>query len=462
MNVVLGRPGDASITASLLAEAGTEVYYEYGVTPGTYASRTETAMSVDGAPVETEITGLAPDTRYFYRLRHRAVGAAEYSADSERSFHTQRAPGATFSFGVQGDSHPERLGKMYSPELYVRNMNNVADRRPDFYFALGDDFSIERLLEKDLLTQDNVDQVYLCQRNAFGLVAHSSALFLINGNHEQAAGYLLGDAYQTPYADAPVFAGNARVRYFPLPGQDAFYTADTEEVEGVGLLRDYYAWTWGDALFVTIDPYWHSPVPTDTGVPGVAKEEDRWKTTMGDAQYEWLKTTLEGSDAAYKFVFAHHVLGSGRGAAGLVHSYEWGGYDESGAVYEFPIKRPTWDAPVHRLLVDNNVTIFFSAHDHLFAREQVDGVIYQSVPNPADDTYTAFNSDAYDPETIRLPGAVYDPKFGAILPNAGFLEVTVSPANVTVAYVRAVLPGDEAAAGAANGEVSFSYSVAAD
>ena len=155
----------------------------------------------------------------------------------------------------------------------------------------------------------------------------------------------------------------------PAPGPDAFYAGEAEQVEGIGVLRDYYAWTWGDALFVAIDPHWHSPVP--------------------------------------------------------------------------------------------KVTIFFLGHDHLFAREKVDGVVYQEVPNPADNTYTAFNADAYDPASISLPGASYDPAYGVIMPNAGYLDVTVSPDRVTVSYVRAVLPGDEAKAGAANGAVAYSYSVAA-
>jgi len=351
---------------------------------------------------------------------------------------------------------------MFSPELYTINMKNAAASQPDFYFGLGDDFSIERLIEKDTLTQDNVNKAYLDQRTFFGIPGNSASVFLVNGNHEQAAGYLLTETYKTPYASAPIFAGNARVTYFPLPAPDSFYTGDATEVPGVGLPRDYYAWRWGDALFVTIDPYWHSPVPVDTGVPGVEKVKDQWLPTMGDEQYAWFKKTLEESDARYKFVFEHHVLGNGRGGSAMAHSYEWGGYDSAGKTWQFADRRPGWYKPIHQLMNENNVTIFFFGHDHLFAREKVDGVVYQSVQNPADNTYTAFNSDAYDPDTITFPGAVYDPDYGVILPNSGYLHVTVSPENVTVSYVRAVLPGDESKAGCANGDIAFTYSVQAD
>lgn len=64
----------------------------------------------------------------------------------------------------------------------------------------------------------------------------------------------------------------------------------------------------------------------------------------------------------------------------------------------------------------------FQGHDHLFAKQELDGVIYQSVPNPADDTHTAFNKEAY---TI-----------GEILPNSGFLYITVHPEDVKVEYIR--------------------------
>jgi len=144
-----------------------------------------------------------------------------------------------------------------------------------------------------------------------------------------------------------------------------------------------------------------------------------------------------------------------------VHTFEHGGYDKKGKRYELESRRAGWGKPIHQAMRDAGVTVFFFAHDHVFAREGVDGVVYQSVPNPADDTYTAWNADAYDPDTIALPDADYDPDYGVVLPCSGYLDVTVEPERVTVAYVRAVLPGDELQAGAANGEASFSYEIEA-
>ena len=461
-NIVLGRPTDTSITASVAADAGTEVFCEFGTSPGSFTGKTATGTSADGEPVESELTGLKADTPYFYRCNCRPAGGTDYVASDVHSFHTRRAAGSTFSFGLQGDSHPERLGNMFGPDLYVRNMQNVAARQPDFYFGLGDDFSIDPLLDGNTLTQNNVTQVYRDQRGFFGIPGHSAPIFLVNGNHEQASGYLLTPQFPTAFANAPILAGKTRVTWYALPAPGGMYTGDTEEIAGVGLPRDYYAFEWGDALFVTLDPYWHSPVPVDNGVPGVNKTSDTWLNTIGDAQYTWFKQTLEGSQARYKFVFAHHVLGTGRGGAAIAGTYEWGGYAADGKTWAFDSKRPTWARPMHQLMNDNHVTIFFFGHDHCFAREKVDGVVYQSVANPADDTYSAFNSDAYAPASIPFPGAVYDASYGVVQANSGFLNVTVSPQNVTVDYIRAVLPGDEAAAGTTNGATSFSYTVTAD
>lgn len=466
-NIILGRPTAESITVHVLAEAGAEVYVEYGEQPGNYVGRTRPVEASADNTAEITIESLQPDTRYFYRVNYGDAGDAEFRAGDEHSFHTQRSPGSTFTFGVQGDTHPERTESMYHPDLYARTMEQVASARPDLYFMLGDDFNVSRLLadyfqgDREIFTQRAVDEVYLDQRRFLGAMAHSTALFAVIGNHEEARRNLLGTALH----DVPIFTGNARVRWLPLPAPDDFYTGNPEPVEGIGLLRDYFAFTWGDALFVVLDPYWHSPVAINpVGRGGMAMgtlasppwseieeawlnlslpADDRWQATMGDRQYHWFRQTLEESDAKYKFVFAHHVLGTGRGGIERAHSYEWGGHGEDGT-WDFDEMRPGWELPVHQLMVSHGVTIFFQAHDHLFAHQELGGVVYQSAPNPADDRYLGRNKQSY--------------LSGTILDNSGYLNVTVAPEGVTVDYIRSWLPEDEVD-GRVQGEVAYSYTV---
>lgn len=438
-SLILGRPTADSISLSLLTPSVLEAYVEYGKSPGTYSQRTGIFKLEKEQPLEIGISSLEKDTQYYYRTCYRAAGSADYTAGAEAAFHTQRAPGSTFSFGVQGDSHPERLNNMFNPDLYGVTMNNAASRKPDFYFTLGDDFSIEHLIDKNQLSQQAVDGVYSSQRPFLGIPGSSAALFLVNGNHEQAARYLLDGSANS----AAVLAGKSRLKYFPLPTPGPFYSVDSEQVEYVGLPADYYAWTWGDALFVVIDPYWHSPVPVDNVAGGGEKRKDTWEVTLGTVQYEWFRKTLESSNAKYKFVFAHHVNGTGRGGTELAGQYEWGGRNGQGA-WEFNTRRPGWEMPIHQLMAESGVSIFFQGHDHLFARQELDGVVYQSVPNPADPTYQAVNSSAYGT--------------GKVLPNSGFLNVTVSNGGVQVDYIGSCLSKEELAA-RVNGKVVYSYTV---
>ena len=332
----------------------------------------------------------------------------------------------TFSFGVQGDSHSERVGKMFNSDLYIRTLQNASNANVDFYVLMGDDFSTEKLIQENNHSQEAYNQVYLTQKEY--LKNLTVPIYLVNGNHEQEAKYLVDGTGNDP----ATLAKNARKAFFDSPGADT----------------GYYSFTKNNALFVVIDFYWHSDIAVDN-TAGVDKttggkgNRNLWDITLGEEQYQWFKKTLETSDAKYKFVFAHHVLGTGRGGIEQAKLYEWGGYNQKG-VWEFDKMRPEWELPIHQLMVKNGVTIFFQGHDHLFAKQELDGIIYQEVPNPADNTYTAFNQDAY--------------KTGDTLPNSGFLNVTVSSSEVKVDYVRSFLPEDETVQNK-NAVVSYSYTI---
>ena len=442
--LVLGRPTDTAVTANVLATRDVVLLVEYGADEKALSQRTSEVTVRAGQPIEIELSKLTPDTQHHYRVRFRGPSEPEFRTGPSASFTTQRAKGKTFVFGVQGDSHPERASKMFDADLYRATMRLVSQQAPEFYVLLGDDFSVDRLIQNQQLTQANVDAVYAGQRAYLAQVGRTAPLFLVNGNHEEAGGWFLDG---TPNNSA-VMSGLARTTYFSLPANDGFYSADRTVVEHVGLLRDYYAWTWGDALFVVMDNYWHSPVQVDhdTGAQRDARQErnrDLWQVSIGDAQYRWLAETLARSDAAYKFVFAHHVLGTGRGGVELADQYEWGGKDRRGND-QFAEKRPGWEMPIHQLFVKHGVSVFFQGHDHLFAHQEKDGVVYQETPNPADPTYEAFNREAY--------------RSGTVLPNSGYLRVTVAPTEARVDYVRSFLPKDETA-DQKHGAVAHSYAV---
>ena len=454
---ILGQPTDRSVTVAARSDAALELYWEYGKSSGSYGSWTATVATTPDPNVtgfhvaQAVLSGLDADARIWFRMQSRAAGSSDpFAPAAERTFHTQRAPGGSFVFCVQGDSHPERANSMFDANLYSQTLKAVAAEQPDFYVLSGDDFSVDTLPTP--YTLGSVSGRYTLQLPWLDLVG--SPLFLVTGNHEQTSLYNYSRAADGTNAEkVATWAQNARNLYYPLPAPNdaatgTFYTGNATSLPGIGLLRDYYAFRWGDALFVVIDPYWSSPAQVDNGLGNGHdtpndKTPDKWLITHGDPQYEWLKTTLEGSDAKWKFVFAHHVMGTGRGGVEVADENEWGGKNAAGTA-GFASHRPTWPFPIHDLMARNHVTVFFQAHDHLFARQQLDGVTYQSVPIPADFTYTAFNADAY--------------KTGDVLPNAGYLRVTVSASGVKVEYVREFLPKDETDT-QKSGTVAFSYTI---
>ncbi len=441
--IVLGRPTNASIAANLLSPTAQSAYLEYGTERGTYRAQSEVLTLAANTPQTVSLAGLAGNTRHYYRIRFRAQTATDYDASPEFSFMTQRAPGSTFVFGVQGDSHPERANTQFNAAFYTRTMNTVAADNPDFYLTSGDDFSVDTINQANprAVTQPQVVARYNIQRPYLGIIGRTAPVFLVNGNHEQAARYLLDG---TPN-NVAVWAQNARNLYYAQPAPDGFYSGNSETIEHIGLLRNYYAWEWGDALFVTIDPYWGSPVVVDNDFYGGPKTPNQWDITHGRAQYDWLKATLERSRAKYKFIFAHHVMGTGRGGIDGALRYEWGGQNNNGTP-GFAQNRAGWALPIHQLFVANKVTIFFQGHDHIWVRQQLDGVTYQALGSPANPNYSLFNSDAY--------------ATGERFPDSGYTRVTVAPTGVKVDYVRTYLPADERpGTERVNGTVAFSYTV---
>lgn len=433
LSLVLGRASNRSVTVSALAKEPMEVYFEYGTAPGAYNRRTALLALAAGVPVESVFDNLLPNTEYFYRTQFRKPGVAMFDARPECRFHTQRAAGSTFTFGVQGDTHPERP-QMSHPSLYARTLLQASAAKPDFHICMGDDFSVEKLRE---INADTLAQPYLLQRPFLGLIGQSAPVFLLNGNHEQAslANYNQSDIRH----DVAVGVQNARNHYFPTIAPDGFYTGNAEPMQSIGAMKDYYAWTWGDALFVVLDPFRYSVRQRGGGGDG-------WGWSLGLPQYQWLKQTLEQSGAKYKFVFLHNLLcgdQAARGGVEVAAFNKWGGKNADGSD-GFKEHRPGWDTPIHQLLVRNRVAAVFKAHDNFYAQQELDGIVYQMIPQPS----FAGNDRIQDLET-------YGYKKGTFLGNSGHVRVSVAHDKVTVEYVRSWHETPEHK----NGEVAHRYSI---
>jgi hypothetical protein len=49
----------------------------------------------------------------------------------------------------------------------------------------------------------------------------------------------------------------------------------------------------------------------------------------------------------------------------------------------FKEHRSGWTMPVHQLLVRNDVAAVFKGHDNFYARQDLDGIVYQMIPQPS-------------------------------------------------------------------------------
>ncbi|MBL9209023.1 MAG: metallophosphoesterase family protein [Opitutaceae bacterium] len=431
-DLVLGRPTRDTITVSVLAYAAREGFLVYGTQPGKYDRETPPRTFAAGEPVEIELSGLSADTRHYYRLRSRPVGASAWEDSVEGTFMTARPPGAAFTFTVQADPH---LDYGTDPAVYRKSLANALAARTDFHVDLGDTFMTDKYPKFTAAAPQ-----YLAQRHYFSLLGPGAPVFLVLGNHDGEQPGRGGDGPES----MAVWSNGMRKKYFPNPVPNAFYTGNATPDRHAGLLENYYAWEWGDALFVALDPFWYS-----TRARG--RDGSNWSRTLGEAQYRWLERTLAQSTAKYCFVFIHHLAGGetpeGRGGAEAARFFEWGGHDLDGR-NTFAQHRPGWTAPIHELLVRRGGgCVVFHGHDHLYAQQERDGIIYQLVPQPGHQRFDNTRS-----------AAEYGYKSGVIQGASGIMRVSVAAERAVVEYVRAY-PDSAENATRRTGSVSHRYVV---
>ena len=434
---ILGRPTDNSITVQLQFADSAEVRIEYGTQTGVYSSQTAWTTVADSTPINLQITGLAPNTRYFYRVRHRLPGATAANPRPEYNFTTARPAGEPFTFVIQADPH---LDSQTDTAILNRCLQNQLEDNPDFMIDLGDIIMTDKLKNAaNVVTRDTVSQRAAILRSYYEKVCHSVPLFIAIGNHESECGWYLNG---TPN-NLAIWGTEERKKNFINPAPDNFYSGDTATYPFVGARNSYYSFTWGDALFVVLDPYWNT-TPKPDSLHG-------WYWTLGRAQYDWLKHTLENSPSTFKFIFCHQLVGGdpdGRGGIEFADLYEWGGSNLDGTP-GFSTNRPGWYKPIKDLLKENRVTAFFHGHDHFFAKQEKDCLIYQECPQPGHFNFNNANQ-----------AAVYGYLQGQILPNAGHLRVSVAPTGIQVEYVRAYKASDETPT-RQNKDISATYFIGA-
>jgi len=426
-DIILGRPTNTSVVASILSYSNAEAYVEWWAV-GQKQMETPTFSLDENLPREIALENLKPATKYYYRLYYKPQGASTYEKSRQYSFHTQRKRQDSFAFTIMADSH---LDQNCDTAIYAQTLMNALSDTADFHIDLGDTFMTDKYRDR----YSDAYRQYVAQRYYLGSVCKTSPLFLVLGNHDGEQGSRLN----SPKENVAVWSTETRKKFFPNPQPDTFYSGNVEVEPQVANPQNYYAWEWGNALFIVLDPFRYTPR---------AGADDPWARTLGKVQYDWLKKTLEGSKASLKFVFIHNLVGGldikgkARGGSEVALFYEWGGLNAD-STSGFAAHRPGWEMPIHNLLVKYKVQAVFHGHDHLFAKQDLDGVVYQCIPQPgAKERNNARRNEEY--------GYIN----GTILNGPGYLRVLVSPMDAKVDYVSTDRNDRKR-----NRSVVFSYSV---
>jgi predicted phosphodiesterase len=218
----------------------------------------------------------------------------------------------------------------------------------DFIVCLGDRVHSWRGFNDPFPTAGAADVGYLDLRAHLGPATAEAAFFAAVGNWDGESGWQPKRLRRLARA--------ARMRYLPNP-RPATYP------QGGGEHEDYYAWTWGDALFVVLNVASYTPTAHTLSEDDDGTADD-W--TLGAEQLAWLEATLEASTERFELLFIHHPAG-GRGGDEKNSAYGRGG-GRAARVGE--------QARIHQLMLEHGVEVFFYGHDHVFTDMVVDGVHY--------------------------------------------------------------------------------------
>lgn len=372
----LPEPGKAIF--SIRSTLSMKCYVEYGMTSGKYSGKTS-IVTVNKLQ-DVSVTGLTPGATVYYRLRYLKVGAKTYSATAEQKTTTPKSFTKSV-FAVQADPH---MDENSSADVYNGTLAQIAKSAPAFLIDLGDIFMVDKLQDK---SDANIRARYQLMRDFYKKL-NGVPLKIVLGNHDGELGY---SSFNTK---------KYRAEYFPeQTGDKAYYS-----IEGP------------DQLHLCLDPFTYTTQ---------APKSDGWQWTLGKEQYDWLRSTLESSKAKHKFVYIHHLLegdAQSRGGVEIAKRNEWGGANQDGSA-GFAKNRPGWYKPVHDLLLEHGVAVVFKGHDHLYSKQELDGIIYQTVPQPS------HPGDKVDPTQ-------YGYNSGKTIGGSGFLRVTTAGAVAKVEFVK--------------------------
>ncbi len=378
ITVTVSSVQSSRVVLSLSSAQAVKVYVEYGVKFGNFTSKTQITTLNKNSNIT--VTGLKAATKYFYRIRYVIGNSTKYLVASSGNFTTSTQT-ANSVFAVQADPH---MDENSDTNVYLGTLGQIVAASPAFLIDLGDIFMVDKLKDK---SESNIRARFELMKGFYEKL-QGVPLKICLGNHDGELGY---SKFNTK---------SYRKEYFPdQTGELAYFAIDGP-----------------DQLHVVLDPFTYT-----TENP----KSDGWQWTLGNTQYKWLEDTLKNSKAKFKFVYIHHLLvgdATSRGGVEIAQFNEWGGKNRDGSD-GFSEHRAGWSKPIHQLLRDYGVSIVFKGHDHLYVKQELDGIIYQTVPQPS---HPGFKVDP----------SQYGYLSGTALGGSGFLKVSTDSGQIKVEFIQ--------------------------
>jgi hypothetical protein len=221
------------------------------------------------------------------------------------------------------------------------------------------------------------------------------AYYLARGNHEGLEDHDKGWTRDCLRALFKLFVPNPNGTTYPQGG-----SMDSDYDQG------YFAFDWGDALFIVMDTVKYKDSE------GVEPSPARFH--IGEAQLMWLTSVLQNSTQRWKFIFMHHLFGGrntyGRGGAAFAFNYE--------------------QSQIQALSEQYGAHIFYG-HDHVLAKGWANSVLYYCCGCTWG---IQFNYKKY---SIFYPYGYISTSCNSIPPaceNNGYVIVEVSSTEVRIKY----------------------------
>jgi len=448
---LLCRPRPTSMGVNVIPHANADVYVEWGSDGTSFPSSTSPLFVAAGSARVLTLTGLSPDTEYFYRMRVRPAGAGPFEEGPVRSFLTLPVAGQQARVCVTTDMHVTNqlsLGIDTAMDLLETTLaympGYLSPERYHFWMDLGDLVVI--IAQRKCFDLEEVDQRYRTAREYIDETAHSLPLVFVRGNHEEVNGW---DYDGTPDNNT-VWSGLMILKYLapPLPG--AHYSGNSVAYPDLGFPGDYFAFDAGNLRIRALDPYLFSTTRPHNAHMQSGGSLDGWDWRLGTQQYLWLHDDLVAHPSSFSLVALHHLTSTyagpgqyyGRGGVEVAKfsvsgrpSFEWGGEDSTGADV-LAVKRPefVYGAP-HDLLVAYGNQVVLKGHDHFHARQELDDMIYLTMAKPDD--------------SGQQTGDLWGWRFATNYPdgitivesNSGFYSIVVDDVSATYSYVQ-TFPAD--------------------